>query len=145
MGLNAVFVVFRCLSGTIPKTAMRYTSIVTNRVRLGVALLLLSLSLPGCVTSRIVTIPNSCDSPDRDPTTEKVITARFWGLVQPADVTPPCAAPAGQGFNHLNGVTVWTTADQVLLSVVTLGIVVKRHIRWCCAPFIPPPDESDRP
>ncbi|MBC3787219.1 hypothetical protein [Spirosoma utsteinense] len=124
---------------------MPYLTSFSGRVRLWATLLLLSACLPGCVTTRIVTIPNSCDSPERDPTTEKVVTARFWGLVQPANVTPPCAAPAGQGFNHLNGVTVWTTADQVLLSVVTLGIVIKRHIRWCCAPFIPPPDESERP
>lgn len=107
--------------------------------------LLIYISLSGCVTTRIVTIPNSCDSPDNDPTTQKVVTAKFWGFIQPTDLVPPCAPPASQGFNHLNGVTVWTTADQVLLSIVTLGIITKRHVRWCCAPFIPPPDEPERP
>jgi hypothetical protein len=115
-----------------------YYSVLTRRFAAG---WLLCVALSGCVTTRIVTIPNSCDSPDSDPASQTVLTARFWGLSQPKDFVPPCAPPASPGFNHLNSVTVWTTADQVLLSIVTLGIVIKRHVRWCCAPFIPPVDE----
>ena len=124
---------------------MTHLTLRSSRIRPWIALLLIGSTLSGCVTTRIVTIPNSCNTPDNDPTTQKVVTAKFWGFIQPTDLVPPCASSAGGGFNHLNGVTVWTTADQVLLSIVTLGIITKRHVRWCCAPFIPPPDEPSKP
>jgi hypothetical protein len=108
------------------------------RTRVGLVLILLSVvssTLPGCVTTRIATIPNSCTTPDNDPTTHRVVTSYAWGFVQSQDLTPPCDST----FNHLNGVTVKTSAGQAFLAIITLGIVIKRHVWWCCAPYIPEP------
>lgn len=59
------------------------------------------------------------------------MTAYWWGFKQPADLKPPC----DPRFNHLNGVTIETKFSYFFLSVVTLGIISKRHVTWCCAPY----------
>jgi hypothetical protein len=105
-----------------------------RKVYAGLFLCVLILTLPGCVTTRIATLPD-CPDPDSVPYTETSVTAYFWGLKQPDDIKPPCDAR----FNHLNGVTVKTTFGHYLLTTVTLGIVNKRRVRWCCAPYVPQP------
>ncbi|QDA61736.1 hypothetical protein [Hymenobacter jejuensis] len=100
------------------------------------ALLLLVVGLnAGCITNRITTIQDDCDSPAATTRTDTVRTAYFWGLRQPTDFKPPC----DDRFNHLNSVTVKTTFGYYLLATVTLGIVVKQRMSWCCAPFHPEP------
>ena len=99
-----------------------------------VLLFLLMPTLPGCMTTRVVT-ETDCDTPDNVTYTDTVVTAYFWGLKQPADIHPPC----DKRFNHLNGVTVKSSFGHYVLTTVTLGIVTKRRIRWCCAPYVPAP------
>ena len=99
-------------------------------------LLLLSLCwLSGCMTSRLVTVAD-CATPANDPTSRKVVTAYFWGFMQPLPITPDCDPRS----NHLNKVTVKSTFGHFLLSAVTLGIVNKQRIEWCCTPYVPRPD-----
>ena len=99
-------------------------------------LLLLTIStLTGCMTTRITTEPD-CDTPVGVTYSQKTVTAYFWGLKQPVDLKPPC----DPRFNHLNGVTVKSTFGQYLLTTVTLGIVHKQQVLWCCAPYVPPRD-----
>ncbi|GAB2591552.1 hypothetical protein GCM10027190_45050 [Spirosoma areae] len=98
--------------------------------------LLLGLSVvSGCMTTRVFTEPD-CNTPANVTYTQETTTAYFWGLKQPADTKPPC----DPRFNHLNGVTVKSTFGHYLLATVTLGIVNKRRVQWCCAPFVPPTD-----
>jgi hypothetical protein len=94
----------------------------------------------GCITNRVVTIQDDCDTMANDPRTDTVRTAYFWGLMQPTDFHPPC----DPRFNHLNMVTVKTTFGQYLLASVTMGIVIKQHLRWCCAPYRPPVETIGR-
>ncbi|QHV99614.1 hypothetical protein [Spirosoma endbachense] len=113
-------------------------SILISRIRgllLGLGLLFVSPLLPGCITTRVTTEPD-CNTPANVTYTQQTTTAYFWGLKQPTDITPPC----DRRFNHLNGVTVKSTFAHYLLSTVTLGVVNKRHVRWCCAPYVPPTD-----
>ncbi|QKZ11155.1 hypothetical protein [Spirosoma sp. KUDC1026] len=108
------------------------------RIRKGYAglfLYVLVLTLPGCVTTRIITEPDA-NNPDNVPYDKRTSTAYFWGLLQPKDFEPPCDPRA----NHLNGVMVETTFGQYLLSAVTLGIVSKRRVQWRCMPYVPPTD-----
>lgn len=89
------------------------------------------------MTTRITTEPD-CNTPANVSYTQKTVTAYFWGLKQPDDIRPDCNP--GQRFNHLNGVTVKSTFGHYLLSTVTLGIVNKRRVQWCCAPYVAPTD-----
>jgi hypothetical protein len=97
------------------------------------AALLLAQAATGCITNRIVTIQDDCDTPANVSQTTAVRTAYLWGFVQPKDLHPPCDPRS----NHLNGVTVQTTFGHYLLSTVTLGIVIKQRVTWCCAPYRP--------
>ncbi len=91
--------------------------------------------LSGCMTTRIATIYD-CDSVVNDQNNTKVVTSYFWGLKQPADLKPPCDSR----FNHLNSVTVNTNFGYFLLSLVTVGVVTKQRVSWCCAPYTPAVD-----
>ncbi|UHG92312.1 hypothetical protein [Spirosoma oryzicola] len=118
------------------KTTLLFRS--DNRIRrlsTGLVLLLIAPVLPGCITTRVAT-ESDCDTPANVTYTQKTITAFFWGLKQPTDIKPPC----DQRSNHLNGVTVKSTFAHYLLSTVTLGIVNKRQVTWCCAPYVPKTD-----
>ncbi|UOG72861.1 hypothetical protein MTX78_12055 [Hymenobacter tibetensis] len=92
-------------------------------------------TLSGCMTTRIVT-GHDCDTAANDPNSTQLVTAYFWGLKQPTDLRPPC----DPRFAHLNGVTVKTSFGNFLLSLVTVGVVTKQRVSWCCAPYTPPVD-----
>lgn len=96
---------------------------------------LLSLLLTGCMTTHVMTEPDS-DSPANVSYTDTTLTAYFWGLKQPVPLTPPC----DKRFNHLNGVTVRSTFGHYLLLTLTLGLVHKQRVQWACAPYVPPPE-----
>ncbi|QNP51556.1 hypothetical protein [Hymenobacter qilianensis] len=98
-------------------------------------LAIISGALSGCMTTRIATIYD-CDTVANDPNSTKVVTSYFWGLKQPADIKPPCDSR----FNHLNSVTVNTNFGYFLLSLVTVGVVTKQRVSWCCAPYTPAVD-----
>ncbi|GAA4454643.1 hypothetical protein GCM10023189_21380 [Nibrella saemangeumensis] len=87
------------------------------------------------MTTRIVSTAD-CDTPVNDPTTQRVVTSYFWGLKQPVNLTPGCDPRS----NHLNSVTVKSNLGYFLLSAVTLGMVNKQRVEWCCTPFTPRPD-----
>lgn len=130
------FFLFRLMHRT-PSLAMPLYPFFTlpsraGSLRMGLFLSLLVPALPGCMTTRVATEPD-CDTPTGVTYTDTTVTAYFWGLKQPADLKPPC----DPRFNHLNGVTVRTNFGQYLLTTVTLGIVHKQRVRWCCAPFVP--------
>ncbi|QDK80669.1 hypothetical protein EXU85_19475 [Spirosoma sp. KCTC 42546] len=95
-------------------------------------LVVITYALAGCITTRVATEPD-CDTPEGVTYSQKTVTAYFWGFKQPTDLKPPC----DPRFNHLNGVTVKSTFAHYLLSTVTLGIVNKQQVRWCCAPYVP--------
>ncbi len=110
--------------------------LIRQKRRFGQLTLLVWLAaLPGCITTRVRTI-DDCDTPANVTYTDSVVTAYWWGLKQPADLKPPC----DPRFNHLNSVTVQTKFGYFLLSAVTLGIVNKQRVTWCCAPYRPPVD-----
>jgi len=94
---------------------------------------LLTIILVGCSTTKVITISDCADAVNikRDTT----VYHYFWGLRQVADIRPPC----DERYNHLNGVTVKTTPGNILLSVITLGIVIPQKFSYCCAPFNPQP------
>ena len=92
-------------------------------------------ALSGCMTTRVATIYD-CDTAVNDPNSTRVVTAYFWGLKQPTDIKPPCDARS----NHLTSVTVKTNFGYFLLSAVTVGIVTRQRVSWCCAPYMPPVD-----
>lgn len=106
---------------------MTHLHLLTGLVLLG--------GLSGCMTTRIAT-GHDCDSVVNDPHNTHLVTAYFWGLKQPTDVRPAC----DPRFNHLNGVTVKTSFGQYMLALVTVGIVTKQRVSWCCAPYTPPVD-----
>jgi len=107
--------------------------ICTGRRFIWLYLLVSTATLPGCMTTRIMTEPD-CSAPDKVTYTTMPSTAYLWGFIQPKDIKPPCDSR----FNHLNGVTVKSTFGYYLLSTITLGIVNKRRVTWCCAPYVPP-------
>ncbi|QJW89171.1 hypothetical protein HNV11_07075 [Spirosoma taeanense] len=88
-----------------------------------------------------MTEPDCC-TPANVSYSQTTVTAYFWGLKQPTDIQPHCDSLCNPGrrFNHLNGVTVKSTFGHYLLATVTLGMVNRRHVRWCCAPYVPPTD-----
>lgn len=90
----------------------------------------------GCATTKVVTENDCTDA--ANIVAFKTVRHYFWGLKQAADIKPGC----DQRFNHLNGVTVKTTPGNILLSVVTLGIVIPQKISWCCAPYNPTPGST---
>ncbi len=59
----------------------------------------------------------------------------FWGLQQASDIKPGCDTR----FNHLNKVEIKTKFGQMLVGVLTLGIVIPQTVTWCCAPYNPTP------
>lgn len=119
----------------LPTGRKRYPKLLKARFWHIPLLLLSGWLLSGCMTSRIITVAD-CATPANDPTTRKVVTAYFWGFMQPVPLTPDCDPRS----NHLNNVTVKSTFGHFLLSAVTLGIVTKQRIEWCCTPFTPQPD-----
>jgi len=109
-------------------------------IHLLVILLLPALSFTSCTTTtRIMTSTQNADATNivRDTT----VVHYFWGLKQAADIVPGC----DPRFNHLNKVEVKTKFSQMLLSVVTLGIVVPQTVTWACAPFNPTPGTLGTP
>ncbi|MVM30380.1 hypothetical protein GO755_10075 [Spirosoma sp. HMF4905] len=107
----------------------------TRSIGRWMSLILLMTMLPGCITTRVMTEPD-CDTPEGVSYSQKTVTAYFWGFKQPVDLKPPC----DPRFNHLNGITVKSTFAHYMLSTITLGIVNKRQVRWCCAPYVPQRD-----
>ena len=97
--------------------------------------LLLAGMLAGCMTTRIAT-GYDCDAAVNTPGSTQLVTSYFWGLKQPTDLRPPCDSR----FNHLNGVTVKTNFGNYLLAVVTVGVVTRQRVSWCCAPYTPAVD-----
>lgn len=97
------------------------------------ALLVEATLLTGCSTTKVITVNDCADAVNlRKDTT---VYHYFWGLKQVADIKPGC----DERYNHLNGVTVKTTPGNILLSVITLGIVIPQKFSWCCAPYNPSP------
>jgi hypothetical protein len=87
----------------------------------------------GCSTTKVITLNDCADAVNLRKDT--IVYHYFWGLKQVADIKPGC----DERFNHLNGVSVKTTPGNILLSVITLGIVVPQKFSWCCAPYNPSP------
>ena len=104
------------------------------RTRSVAGLLLLAAGLTtGCMSTRIVTIPNDCAAMAKDPNFRVVRKSYWWGLQKQVDFDPKCDSR----FNHLNAVEVRTSFGQYLLAGVTLGIVQRQSLWWCCTPYRP--------
>ena len=104
----------------------------SNRYTL-MALLLASSLLTSCMSTRIVTSPNDCAAMAKDPNNTVVRKSYWWGLQKQEDFNPKCDPRS----NHLNAVEVRTSFGQYLLASVTLGIVLRQHLWWCCTPYRP--------
>ncbi|MGZ5221159.1 MAG: Bor/Iss family lipoprotein [Chitinophagaceae bacterium] len=91
------------------------------------------------VTTRIITSTQCAGAANtvRDTT----VRHYFWGLKQAADIKPGCDTR----FNHLNKVEVKTKFGQMLIGVITLGIVIPQTVTWCCAPYNPTPGSLGEP
>ena len=110
--------------------------------RRGLGLLVVAGWLTGCMTTRVVTVPDDCAAMANDPHNQAVSKAYWWGLQTKPDINPPCDPRA----YHLNAVQVSTSFGQYVLAGVTLGIVQRRTVRWCCTPYRPDiPDIGPRP
>lgn len=96
---------------------------------------LLSFS-QACHTTRVVASPHG-DAPDFSECHETTNWSYLWGLqfkevdVQP-DVLDPDYCVCTEG--RLSWAESRTTFGGALLSLVTLGIVNYRKVRWACAP-----------
>ncbi len=101
--------------------------------RCGRWLLVAAGLLTGCMTTRISTIPGDCAAMANDPHNQAIYKAYWWGLQTMPDITPPCDPRA----YHLNAVEVRTSFGQYVLTGITLGIVQRRTVRWCCTPYRP--------
>ena len=112
----------------------RSSARVQFQVMLG---LLLLTALPACMTTRVMT-QEDCQTFANDPTTDTVVTGYWWGIGKQPVIRPAC----DPGYNHLNGVTVRTRFGHYLLATVTLGIVQKKQVRWCCARCVPNPPRA---
>jgi hypothetical protein len=97
------------------------------------ALLLAACFLTSCMSTRIVTIPNDCAAMAKDPNNTVVRKSYWWGLQKQEDFNPQCDPRS----NHLNAVEVRTSFGQYVLAGVTLGIVLRQHLWWCCTPYRP--------
>ena len=91
-------------------------------------LLLFSVIAGSCSQTKIITEYDCADAANVNKDT--TVWHYFWGLKQPKDIRPACDAR----YNHLNKVVVKTTPGNVLLAVITLGIVIPQRVSWCCAP-----------
>jgi hypothetical protein len=89
--------------------------------------------LTSCTATKVITINDCADAVNVKKDT--TVYHYFWGLKQVADIKPGC----DERFNHLNGVVIRTTPGNILLSVITLGVVVPQKLSWCCAPYNPSP------
>ena len=91
-----------------------------------------AITLASCTQTKVLT-SNDCATVLRKDTT---VYHYLWGLVQAAEIRPAC----DPRFNYLNKVVVKTNAGNLLLSLITLGIVIPQKLNYCCAPpNIPPP------
>ena len=97
------------------------------------ALIIINCLLTSCTTTKIVTENDCADAVNINK--PRTVYHYFWGLKQAADIKPGC----DPRYNHLNSVVIKTSPGQILLSVVTLGIVVPQKLSWCCAPYNPTP------
>ena len=81
-----------------------------------------------CSSTKVITEYDCADAVNINKDT--TVWHYFWGLKQSKDIRPQC----DKRYNHLNKVVVKTTPGNVLLTVITLGIVIPQKISWCCAP-----------
>ncbi|WP_205510015.1 hypothetical protein [Longitalea arenae] len=84
--------------------------------------------LSSCSSTKIITEYDCADAANVNKDT--TVWHYFWGLKQSKDIRPQC----DNRYNHLNKVVVKSTPGNVLLAVITLGIVIPQKISWCCAP-----------
>lgn len=89
-----------------------------------------------CSTVRVVASPHG-DAPDLSECHQTTSWSYFWGLkfkevdVQP-DVLDPEYCICDEG--RLSWVQTKTTLGGAMLSLITIGIVNSRQVRWACAP-----------
>jgi hypothetical protein len=84
--------------------------------------------LHSCSSTKIITEYDCADASGVNKDT--TVWHYFWGLKQSKDIRPQC----DKRYNHLNKVVVKSTPGNVLLTVITLGIVIPQKISWCCSP-----------
>lgn len=92
------------------------------------ALTAITCILTSCSSTKIITEYDCADAANVNKDT--TVWHYFWGLKQSKDIRPQC----DNRYNHLNKVVVKSTPGNVLLTVITLGIVIPQKISWCCAP-----------
>ena len=110
--------------------------------RRGGWLLVVASLATSCMTTRIVTVPNDCAAMANDPHNQAIYKSYWWGLQTMPPINPACDPRS----NHLNAVEVRTSFGQYLLTGITLGIVQRRTVRWCCTPYRPDiPDIGSAP
>ncbi|WGK64336.1 hypothetical protein [Croceiramulus getboli] len=110
-----------------------YLAISKVRIVKLLALLLLYLSVTGCVSTRVEASPYQ-DTIENLECREVSSWSYFWGLNQKRVDTSPdcpnCECPCREG--SMNWVVVKTSLTDHLLSVVTLGTVNHRTVLFGC-------------
>lgn len=111
-----------------------------HRTHLSTSLLIIFvITLFSCSQTKIITEYDCADAANVNKDT--TVWHYFWGLKQSKDIRPQCDAR----YNHLNKVVVKTTPGNVLLTIITLGIVIPQRISWCCAPVNTSPGHLGQP
>mgnify|MGYP006150931555 FL=1 len=87
--------------------------------------------LASCANLRIVSKYDS----DNPAPVQVNRTTYFWGLRQPVDVKTEASCKS------ICQITVKTNVGQILISVITLGIVVPQSVEYFCCPEVPIPGE----
>ena len=100
---------------------------------------LLCIACISCTTTKVITEYDCADAANINKDT--TVYHYFWGLKQAVDIRPTCDSR----YTHLYKVQVKTTPGNILLSVITLGIVVPQKLSWCCAPYNPQPGTLGTP
>ncbi len=88
-----------------------------------------------CVSTKVMTNYH-CDTFANNPHYRASSWSYFWGLKQKEIYVGPDCANCTYGVcreGTLNGVEVQTSFGGAFLSVVTLGIVNHRYVKWCCS------------
>jgi hypothetical protein len=101
--------------------------------------IVINIIFGGCSTTKVITEYDCADAVNLNKDT--TVYHYFWGLKQAVDIRPTC----NPRYNHLNKVEVKSTAGNVLLTMLTLGIVIPQKLSWCCAPYNPEPGRLGTP
>lgn len=109
--------------------------LIIKQLQLSTILLIAAIFFNACVSTQVIA-NNHCDTFANNQHYQTPSWSYFWGLKKKDVYVGPDCDNCKYGLcreGSLNGVEVKTTFGGALLSMVTLGIVNYREVKWCCA------------